>query len=227
VSAPIVTANAGQLDHRPLRMTFEEYLAWDYEGGLTEWVNGEVIIFMSATELHQRVVEFLMFLLRSFVELRGLGRVIGAPYVMRAIPGESGREPDAMFIATEHLSRLGDKYLDGPADLVLETISEDSVSCDRRDKFREYEEAGVREYWVIDARPRRKRADFYVRDASGHFRLTPVSDDSRYESTVLPGFWLLRSWLWEEAPQGFGALAEIIGPEELVAAIRARAKQTP
>jgi Uma2 family endonuclease len=39
----------------------------------------------------------------------------------------SGREPDLLYIATEHLSRLEDTYLDGPADVVVEVVSTESI----------------------------------------------------------------------------------------------------
>ena len=57
---------------------------------------------------------------------------------------------------------MRDTFLDGPADLVIEVISDDSVTRDRVEKFDEYLEAGVREYWVIDPRPGQQRALFYV-----------------------------------------------------------------
>src|SRR5690242_15419693 len=51
--ATITTARA------PLRMSYEDWLAWEHEGGLTQWVDGEVIIHMPAKPEHQRVVDFL------------------------------------------------------------------------------------------------------------------------------------------------------------------------
>lgn len=220
MAAPTAQAETPILSDRaapPLRMTFEEFLAFDYEHGLAEWVNGEVFCYMSATELHQRVAEFLLSLLRLFVRTNALGRVIGAPYLMRPVPGGNGREPDVMFIATANLARLGEKYLDGPADLVVEMISDDSVARDRDDKFSEYQGAGVREYWIIDPRPKRRRADFYVLSERGRFQPVPIPDDNRYRSTVLPGFWLDVAWLWQEDPDELAALTEIVGPERLPA----------
>lgn len=220
MSAPTTVEEAApavRTPSAPLRMTFEEYLAFDYEHALTEWVNGEVIIFMSVTERHQRIAEFLAFIIRGFVRLRGLGRVIGAPYVMRAVPGGSGREPDVMFIAADHLDRLGRTYLEGPADLVIEVVSDDSVARDRDEKYAEYEEAGVREYWIIDPRPKRKRADFYVLNEQGRFQPVPLPADRRYHSTVLPGFWLDVDWLWQDDPNELAALTAIVGAASLPA----------
>jgi Uma2 family endonuclease len=211
VESPTAAAPAAA----PLRMTFEEYLAFDYEHGLAEWVNGEVICYMSATKWHQRVADFLLFVLTGFVRVRRLGSVISAPYGMRAKEDGSGREPDVMFIATDHLDRMGRTHLEGPADLVVEVISDDSVTQDRDDKFSEYQDAGVREYWIIDPRPNRRRADFYVLNDRGRFDPVPIPNDNRYRSTALPGFWLDVEWLWQEDPNELAALTEIVGAERL------------
>lgn len=199
------------------RMSYDEWLDWDYEGGLTEWIDGEVHIYMPATRTHQRLVEFLDRVLGLFVELMGLGIVKLAPYSMRAIPDGNGREPDVMFVATEHLDRLREKELVGPADLVVEIISDDSVERDRDKKFTEYEQGGVREYWIFDPRPKRLRADFYVLNEMGRFQPVPVGTDGIYHATVLQNFWLKVEWLWDEKVIPLRVLAQIVGKETVLA----------
>ncbi len=224
MSTPVLTT----LEHKPTataetvppRMSYDDWLAWDYEGGLTEWVNGEVQIYMSATSEHQKIVEFLDRLLGVFVQLFRLGVVKLAPYPMRAIAGGNAREPDLVFVASEHLERLTSTVLNGPADLAVEVISDDSVARDRDKKFFEYQNGGVREYWLIDSRPNRQRADFYLLDAQGIYQPVPVSADGIYRSTVLPNFWLKVDWLWQEDPNPLASLAEIVGAAELVAAVQ-------
>ena len=49
-------------------------------------------------------------------------------------------------MAREHLERLTEARLSGPADLVVEVVSDDSVARDRADKFYEYQAAGITEY---------------------------------------------------------------------------------
>ncbi|BCX02894.1 MAG: hypothetical protein KatS3mg053_0832 [Candidatus Roseilinea sp.] len=200
-------------------MSFEEFLTWDPEGGLTEWINGEAVQYMAATNTHQKVVEFLTALLKLFVRIERLGQIFTGPYTMRAIEGGSGREPDVFFVSTANLSRVTDKVLNGPADLVIEVVSDDSVNRDRVEKFDEYEAAGIPEYWVIDPRPHRKRADFFVRNADGRYQQAPASGGV-YRSQVLPGFWLKVDWLWEENADVLAALAAIVGAERLIEVMR-------
>jgi Uma2 family endonuclease len=101
---------------------------------------------------------------------------------------------------------------------LVEVISPESVARDRSDKFDEYQEAGVREYWVCDPRAPRQRADFWVLDESGLYRPAPPDEDGIYRSTVIPNFWLNVNWLWqEELPDPLSAFAQIVGPDILIA----------
>jgi hypothetical protein len=103
-------------------------------------------------------------------------------------------------------------------------ISDDSVARDRADKFYEYQAAGVREYWILDSRPGRERADFYVLDEKGRYRPVPPDPDNRYYSTVLPGFWLHVDWVTAtEPPAVLTALAQVVGPQKLLEAIEGSA----
>jgi Uma2 family endonuclease len=203
-------------------MSYEEYLAWAGEDVHAEWVDGEVIVQMPPKEPHQRVVAFLIQLIGLFIQLFQLGRLLPAPFEMRAVPGGPAREPDLIFVSREHLDRLTPERLSGPADLVVEVISDDSVARDRADKFYEYQDAGVREYWILDSRPGRERVDFFVLDERGRYRPVPPEPDGRYHATVLPGFWLHVEWvLATEPPDVLAALAQVVGPQTLMEAIGA------
>lgn len=202
-------------------MSYEEFLAKIDESTHAEWVNGEAIIFMPPTPLHQHVVGFLYALLREFNKIFGLGEVFTAPIEMKVTPDGSGREPDVLFVATKNAHRITDKKIEGPADLVIEVISDESLTRDRSEKFYEYQDAGVREYWLIDARPGRQRADFWVLGVDGRYRPVPLNEDDVYYSTVLPDFWLDTNWLWQdELPDVLSTLAQIVGEERLIARLR-------
>lgn len=179
-----------------LKMSFEAFMRWA-EGKHAEWVDGEVIVFMTAKESHQVVLNFLNHLMDMFAAMLNLGKVRIAPYAMRAEPQGSVREPDILFVSQENASRLTESMLEGPADLIVELISDESVRRDRDEKFREYRRAGVREYWIIDPRPGRQRADFFRLDAEGQYELYATEDDERVESQVIAGFWLRPFWLWQ------------------------------
>ncbi|MEZ4510517.1 MAG: Uma2 family endonuclease [Chloroflexota bacterium] len=178
-----------------LKMSYEAFLAWADEDVRAEWVNGEVVVHMPTKPIHQSTVKFLLFLLELFVELFDLGIVHIAPLEMRL--QHSSREPDLLFLAKENLQRLTENRLLGPADLVIEIISTESVHRDRRDKFKEYRDEGVREYWIIDPRPGKQRADFFYLDEERDYVLFATEDDEWMASKVLSGFGLRPNWLWQ------------------------------
>lgn len=209
-----------------LRMSYEEYLAWADEDVHAEWVDGEVIVQMPPKKLHQLLVGFLDRVIGLFVAVFDLGVVQVAPFEVRLGSEGPSREPDLLFLSQAHLDRLTPERLAGPPDLIVEIVSDDSVHHDRVDKLDEYEASGVPEYWVIDNRPDHQRVWFYQLDASGRYQSVPVGEDGVYGSTVLPNFELRVEWLWQEEPDVLGALAEVIGPERFVEALRAAAERT-
>jgi Uma2 family endonuclease len=204
-------------------MSYDEFLALGDDTTHAEWVGGEAILIMPPNIRHQDIVSFLITLLRLFVDSLNLGRVLAAPTEMRLIPGQLSREPDILFVARDSLPRLTGQRLEGPADLVVEVVSEESATRDRRDKFEEYAQAGVREYWLIDPRPAQQQATIYQRGEDGTYAATEPDGEGRLHSAVLRGLWLLPAWLWQEPlPDPLPLFLELRGLEpEAVAALRA------
>ncbi|HZO88836.1 MAG TPA: Uma2 family endonuclease [Chthonomonadaceae bacterium] len=189
-------AKTEPLPEPPRQMTFEEFLAWADEDTHAEWVDGEIIFMSPSEDIHQILLKWLIKALDEYVTAHDLGLLLPAPFLMRLASRPSGREPDVLFVAKENLGRNKRTYLDGPADLVIEIVCPDSQTRDRVDKLREYQQAGVREYWLID--PRSQQAEFYQLGTDGSYRSIPIREDGIYHSAVLEGLWLKVSWLWEE-----------------------------
>ena len=85
----------------------------------------------------------------------------------------------------------------GPADLVIQIISDESVSRDRAVKFYEYQSAGIIEYWLIDPRLGQERIDIYRLDAQRKYRPILPDTTGRYTTPLLPGFSFDPAWLWQ------------------------------
>ena len=194
-SETVTQATHAGLAALPGVMTYDEFLKWDGENQHVEWVEGK-IVFMSPISLeHADVGVFLLRILAAYAEVRDLGKVLHDPFQMKTGPELPGRAPDILFVKKEHLGRLQRLYLDGPGDLVVEIISPGSRTVDRGEKFYEYEQGGVPEFWLVD--PQRKQVEFYQRGEDGIFRLVQPGGDGIYRSTSLPGLWLKVGWLWE------------------------------
>ena len=189
------------------KLSFEEFLDWCDEDTWAEWVDGEVIVLSPATVPHQQLVTFLVFLLEFFNAAHDLGQIFTAPTLMKLGLVRAGREPDLVFVAKVHLNRLQRVFIDGPADLVVEVVSPDSTRRDRIEKFREYEAAGVPEYWILDRDHR--DAAFYRLGADGRYRRVPPDAEGVFRSEALPGFWLRVDWLWQDPLPTLGAAREL------------------
>jgi Uma2 family endonuclease len=213
-------APPNRITEQRLPMTYTEFLESFDESTHAEWANGEAIVFMPPTIRHQDLVTFLLALLATFVKAFDLGKVLTAPCEMRLETTGTSREPDILFVAKANRGRISDKRIDGPADLVIEIISNESVARDRGDKFYEYQANGVREYWIIDPRPDKGRADFWVLEEDGRYRPIPIEPDGIYHSTVLPNFKLdITGLLADELPDLLKALADMVGVEVLLRAM--------
>lgn len=181
----------------PGPLTFEQFHDWLDEDTWAEWVNGEVQMVSPSADPHADLADFLTAILRDWVETYDLGIVRSAPFLMRlGAPVNRGREPDLLFIAREHLSRRRRTYLDGPADAVIEIVSPESFARDRGEKFVEYEQAGVPEYWMLDRD--RRWAEFYQLGPDGRYEPVFAGRSGVYESRALRGLRLPVDWLWQE-----------------------------
>lgn len=178
------------------KITFEEFLTWADEDTPAEWEDGEIIMASPASLAHQDLAGWLGMILRGYVRRRNLGRIINAPFVVQLQVAQQGREPDLLFVKTENLGRLRQTYLAGPADLVIEIVSPESISRDRGRKFVEYESEGIPEYWLVD--PIRREAEFYQLGADDHYHPVYPDGEGVYRSLSIEKFWLKVTWLWQE-----------------------------
>ncbi|HEU0055294.1 MAG TPA: Uma2 family endonuclease [Longimicrobium sp.] len=187
----------------PNRVSYEEFLA-TMEGKRAEWVDGEVELMSPASSAHEGISAFLLTAFRGFVARRGIGGRVMLPYQMKL--ARSGREPDVIYVAAENLPRIRRTYIDGSADMVVEVVSPDSRIRDRRTKYLEYEEAGVREYWIVD--PMKRTAEVFRLGWDGKYAPVEPGDPPRLVSEVIPGLWIDPAWLWVEAPDEWTAYRE-------------------
>lgn len=124
-----------------------DYLPFSERGRLVELSEGNVEILDPPTYFHQVILLRLAMSVQYVATAKKLGKVCFAPLPVRLWSGKT-REPDLMFMSTEHASRIGEYW--GVPDLAVEIISPSSAIKDRETKRREYAQAGVAEYWIVD-----------------------------------------------------------------------------
>ncbi len=204
--SPLDSAILETVTYPPGRMTEEEFVAWCPEDLRAEWIDGEVIMMSPANTEHTRLVMWLTRVLAEFVERHSLGEVFGPELPVRFSSLRHRRLPDLFFVSNSRLGDLRPTHFEGPPDMAIEIVSPESMARDWRDKYRDYEAAGVPEYWIID--PMSQRADLYVLTGGKYRQL--VAHEGWLHSTAVSGFCLKTEWFWPATrPKCQQALDEI------------------
>jgi len=189
--APIRESRDDIKPHPGRRMTEEEFLAWADEDTRAEWVDGKVEMMSPVNSEHDSLVFWLRAVIQFYAEAKKLGEVHGSEFLSR-LPKRL-RMPDVLFVRASRASIVGRMYVDGAPDLIVEVVSPDDPKRDYREKFAEYQSAGVREYWIVD--PAKKQVQAFTLTRAKKFRPMEEADDGIH-SKVLPGLRLKSQWLF-------------------------------
>jgi Uma2 family endonuclease len=179
-------------------MTWEEFLEWSPDEGQSEWVNGRGIVHPSQSSRHAQLLVFALGLFDSYLRVFDRGTLFMLRFLMHLPSIPSARSPDLMVVLPEHQDRITKWWLEGPADFVLEYVSDDSAERDLVEKREEFERAGVPEYLAVDSRLDHDVFTFLRRNGNGRFGAVTPDKHGRYHSTVLPGLWLDPAWFRQD-----------------------------
>jgi len=141
---------ATELDLEPLqgRWTAEQYLLLtDQTNRLVEFSDGVIEVLPMPTDTHQRILGYLYRNLFALMEVLG-GIVRFAPLRVQVRSGKY-REPDLLLLLDANDPRRQDAFWLG-ADLVIEIVSPDKPKRDTEEKPRDYAEAQIPEYWIVN-----------------------------------------------------------------------------
>ncbi len=122
------------------------------DGNRYEVIDGELFVTPAPSELHQDVVAELTARMRDYV--RGVGlKAIFAPF---AVKFSKAREvqPDLLVVPARFDDKKRPFGKRGELLLVVEVLSRTTSWRDHGIKRRVYQQQGVPEYWIIDARER-------------------------------------------------------------------------
>lgn len=119
----------------------------DQTNRLIEFTDGFIEELPMPTDEHQAILMRLLDRFRAAFEAQG-GVVRFAPLRLQVRAGKF-REPDLLVLVDANDPRRENRFWRG-ADLVAEIVSPDQPSRDLIDKRRDYAEAGVPEYWIVN-----------------------------------------------------------------------------
>jgi Uma2 family endonuclease len=145
--------NMGALPKAEQVFTYADYKDWELgEGERFEIICGEAFAMSAPDARHQAILTELLS--QFHVYLRGKQcKVYPAPYDVRLFYKEDGSDntvvqPDISVICDE--MKRGTEGCRGAPDLVVEILSASNSAIEMDRKFKLYQQAGVREYWIVD-----------------------------------------------------------------------------
>lgn len=180
-----------------LTVSEEKYWAEYYQGNFEftyEWNNGHLDIKPLSALKGNKCYQWFHFILHNYMETNPVCTIVTHNIGFRlAFPGNiSVRIPDLAAVLHSNPDAIEDDDCSykGIFDLCVESLSYASEKEIRRDtvhKKREYRGAGVKEYYILDAR--QIETVFYYLDKTGrrYRKIRPVKGDI-IRSRVLPGF---------------------------------------
>lgn len=149
-----------------------------------ELSNGRLVVLPMPTLTHQRILKRFTNHVTDWLKENNVGEFLFAPHPVRLWPGKY-REPDFMFWLNEHRDRMGERE-SGPPDLAVEIISPSNEPHDTETKFREYAQAGIPEYWIIN--PQARRVSVYTLDGRTFKLSGQFNSGDHARSILLNGF---------------------------------------
>ena len=134
--------------------TYADYLTWD-EGERVEILYGEPVMSPAPNRRHQDISRQLVRQIGNFLDGKPC-KLYYAPFDVRLFEKDGDPpedvdtvvQPDIAVICDE--SKLDDAGCKGAPDLIIEILSQSTRTHDKTRKYRLYQRAGVREYWIVD-----------------------------------------------------------------------------
>lgn len=150
------------------------------EDGRIWYLQGEVWVDMSKEQIftHVLVKTEITIVLGNLVKVGQVGLFLADGALLSNMAADISGKPDATFVSQDTLQsdrvhlvegwEQGHVELEGTPDMVLEVVSDSSVHKDTVILRKAYWQAGIREYWLVDARQEPIRFDIFRRTAKGY-----------------------------------------------------------
>ena len=183
--------------------TYADYLKWSFEERL-ELIKGKIFKMSPApARKHQNISTNIGGTIYQYLRKTPC-KLYSAPFDVRLSPLKKTAkhnqivtvvQPDICVICD--LDKLDDRGCVGAPDLIIEILSPGNSKKELKEKYEVYEENGVREYWIVD--PTEQAIFIYTLNEQGQFiGLKPLTVDETLTSTVLPGFQMPVSDVFED-----------------------------
>jgi Uma2 family endonuclease len=168
------------------KLTYDDYVLIPEDGLRHEILDGEHFVSPAPRPRHQVVAASLNRMLDRFVYENRLGQVLFAPLDF-VFDKHNVAQPDLVFISNERSGLIGEAYVSGAPDLVVEILSPSTRRTDELIKRSIYERFGALEYWLVD--PDRRTVQVFRRASTGFGPVQVFSAEAGESLTtpLLPG----------------------------------------
>ena len=162
----------------------EEFYEWVDEDMKAEFINGEIVVHYPVKKEHNDATKGLLSLLDNYVIKNDSGYV-GVEKVMVRF-SRNDYEPDlCYFNKTKSKTFKKGQHLFPIPDMVVEVKSKSTAKNDRDTKYKDYEQHGVGEYWMVD--PDKEIVEQYLL-IKGTYKLHKKASDGQIVSKKVKGF---------------------------------------
>jgi Putative restriction endonuclease len=150
------------------------------EEGNIWWLRGEVWVDMSRQQIftHVLVKTAITSVLHRLAQKGELGLMLADGALFTNFTADISGNPDGLFLSTDSIQSGKTRLIQskdgsclevqGSPDMALEVVSASSVKKDTEILFEAYWDAGIREYWLVDARTQPLSFDIFRHTARGY-----------------------------------------------------------
>lgn len=185
-----MVTSLAQLDQNK-QYSYAEYLTWKFEERV-ELLRGFIAKMAAPSRIHQEISGILHAKIRLQL-WHSPCKIYAAPFDVR-LPHFSKKldknvttvvQPDLCIVCDP--SKLDARGCAGAPDLIIEILSPGNSKKEMIDKFTIYEEAGVKEYWLVQ--PAEKTILRYVLNEKGEYiGLRPMTEEGMISTPIVPDF---------------------------------------
>jgi Uma2 family endonuclease len=174
-----------------LNYTYADYYKWKFLERL-ELLRGKIVRLAAANTKHQRVSMKLGYMIYGFLRGRSC-EVFLPPYDVR-LPVKNRKRDDQITTVVQpdvtvfcDPAKIDERGACGIPDLLVEVLSPGNSQYDLRDKFDVYQEANVKEYWIVN--PIQESVMVCLLEKEGQFAPSKIlTGEQKLEPLCLPGF---------------------------------------
>lgn len=147
-----------------------------------ELFRGSIVAHASPSAYHQQISAALMAQLYNYLYLADKKcRVYAAPFDVRLFEEQDDAPEDVDTVVVPDISvicdqsKIDEKGCKGAPDMIIEILSPSTQRQDRLLKLRLYQEAGVKEYWIVDPETRTVQVMLWQ---DGRYELEDIGEEN-------------------------------------------------